>query len=71
MEDVVERSIRDVLDVVPDEFKPYGNGAPLRLKPYEPYVSHNVSGMGLFLVYEPTAIDSLSVRSNHYKISFP
>lgn len=48
--DVVERSIRDVLTVVPDDLKPYKDGSPVQVKPYEPYVSksgNDGEGMGL------------------------
>ena len=33
--DIVERSLRDILSVVPDEFRPPG----ANLKPYDPYIS--------------------------------
>jgi len=36
--DIVERSIRDVLAVVPDDLRPYENGAPMQARPYEAYV---------------------------------
>jgi hypothetical protein len=67
LEDVVERSIRDVLDIVPDEFKPYENGALVRLKPYEPYVSHNVSLVLIqYLVARTTSFD-INEKSHFFR----
>jgi len=37
--DIAERSIRDVLTVVPDDLKPHQNGVLMHFKPYEAYVS--------------------------------
>jgi len=39
IEDIVERSIRDVLVVVPDGIKPLKDGVIVQAKPYVPYVS--------------------------------
>ena len=36
--DIVERSIRDVLVVLPDDLKPSQNGVPMQVKPYKAYV---------------------------------
>ena len=37
--DIVERSIRDVLAVVPADLKPVKDGVVVQAKPYVPYVS--------------------------------
>ena len=37
--DIIERSIRDVLVVVPDDLMPQKNGIPIPVKPYVPHIS--------------------------------
>ncbi|KAL7538277.1 hypothetical protein ACHAXR_008431 [Thalassiosira sp. AJA248-18] len=52
--DIVERSIRDVLTIVPDDLMPHQNGSPLQVKPYVPYVSqtgNDEEGMGIDFDY--------------------
>lgn len=37
--DIVERSIRDVLAIVPDDLKPHKNGILVQARSYEAYIS--------------------------------
>lgn len=62
--DIVERSIRDVLEVVPDELRPVAaDGATMQVKPYEPYVPRaggDEEGMSIDTEYED-ALNELRV----------
>lgn len=52
--DIVERSIRDVLAVVPEDLKPYQNGAVVQVRPYEAYIpkaGNDEEGMGIDYEY--------------------
>jgi len=52
--DIVERSIRDVLVVVPEDLKPYENGAVVQVRPYEAYIpkaGNDEEGMGIDYEY--------------------
>ena len=45
--DIMERSIRDVLLVVPDDLRPTSaDGRMVELKPYEPYMSQSEQNGG-------------------------
>ncbi|KAL3800434.1 hypothetical protein HJC23_011671 [Cyclotella cryptica] len=51
--DIIERSIRDILSVVPDELKPHKHGIQIQAKPYIPYVSQaDKAADGIGLDYE-------------------
>ena len=52
--DIVERSIRDVLAVVPDDIKPTQNGIAVQVKAYEPYIPRagdDEEGLGIDYEY--------------------
>lgn len=52
--DIVERSIRDVLTIVPDDLKPHENGIMIQPKVYEPYVpkaGDDEDGLGIDYEY--------------------
>ncbi|KAL9183062.1 hypothetical protein ACHAXT_004849 [Thalassiosira profunda] len=66
--DIVERSIRDVLAVVPADLKPVKDGVVVQAKPYVPYVSQasangDDEGMGIDYEYSQ-ALSELRVDLN-------
>ncbi|KAL7520567.1 hypothetical protein ACHAWX_005698 [Stephanocyclus meneghinianus] len=51
--DIIERSLRDVISAVPDEFRPHKNGVQIQVKPYTPYESQaDKAAEGIGLDYE-------------------